>query len=71
MKYIVFGLGISGKGAIQLLEKKKLEYIVVDDKLGISSEEAKKLTAKTDIVIKSPGISWKNTYLQYLSLIHI
>lgn len=65
MKYIVFGLGISGKGAIQLLEKKKLEYIVVDDKLGISSEEAKKLTAKTDIVIKSPGISWKNTYLQY------
>lgn len=65
MKYIVFGLGISGKGAIQLLEKKNLEYIVVDDKLGISSEEAKKLTAKTDIVIKSPGISWKNTYLQY------
>ncbi|MDK9580296.1 UDP-N-acetylmuramoyl-L-alanine--D-glutamate ligase [Sneathia sanguinegens] len=65
MKYIVFGLGISGKGAIQLLEKKKLEYIVVDDKLGISSEEAKKITAKTDIVIKSPGISWKNTYLQY------
>ena len=42
MKYIVFGLGISGKGAIQLLEKKNLEYIVVDDKLGISSEEAKK-----------------------------
>ena len=65
MKYIVFGLGISGKGALQLLEKNKLEYIVVDDKLGIRSEEAKKLTAKTDIVIKSPGISWKNTYLQY------
>ena len=65
MKYIVFGLGISGIGAKELLEKKGLEYIVVDDKQAISSEKAIKITNKEDVVIKSPGISWNNKYLDF------
>ncbi len=65
MKYIVMGLGISGTGAVKLLENKKLEYIIVDDKNGIKSLDAINQTNKEDIVIKSPGISWTNEYLKY------
>lgn len=65
MKYIIFGLGISGNGAKNLLEKQKLEYIVVDDKYAIKSSEAISLLQKDDIVIKSPGISWNNEFLNY------
>lgn len=64
MKYIVFGLGISGHGALELLKSKGLEHIVVDDKLGIKSKEAINYTNDNDIVVKSPGISWKNEYLK-------
>lgn len=71
MKYIVFGLGISGNGALELLENKKLEHIVVDDKLGIKSKDAIKLTNSDDIIVKSPGISWNNEYLKYCILHNI
>ncbi|WP_068268894.1 UDP-N-acetylmuramoyl-L-alanine--D-glutamate ligase [Caviibacter abscessus] len=64
MKYIVFGLGISGEGAKELLEYKKEEFVVVDDKQGIPSINAIEITNKDDIVIKSPGISWNNEYLK-------
>lgn len=63
MKYIVFGLGISGEGAKELLQYKKEEFVVVDDKQGIPSNKAIEITEADDIVIKSPGISWKNEYL--------
>lgn len=65
MKYVILGLGISGQGALELVNSKGLEHIVVDDKKGIKSLEAIKLTNSDDIVIKSPGISWKNEYLKY------
>ncbi len=65
MKYVVLGLGISGTGAVKLLENKNLEYIVVDDKNGIKSTDAISMTNKDDIVIKSPGIAWENVYLKY------
>lgn len=64
MKYIIFGLGISGVGAKELLEKQKQEAIIVDDKNGISSKDAVYITNKDDVVIKSPGISWNNDYLK-------
>lgn len=65
MKYVVFGLGISGNGAIKLLEKNNLEYIIVDDKKGISSKDAINQINADDVVIKSPGISWENSFLVY------
>lgn len=65
MKYIIFGLGISGVGAKELLEKQKQEAIIVDDKNGISSKDAINITNKDDVVIKSPGISWNNYYLKF------
>ena len=65
MKYIIFGLGISGVWAKELLEKQKQEAIIVDDKNGISSKDAVYITNKDDVVIKSPGISWNNDYLKF------
>lgn len=65
MKYIIFGLGISGVGAKELLEKQKQEAIIVDDKNGISSKDAVYITNKDDVIIKSPGISWNNDYLKF------
>lgn len=65
MKYIIFGLGVSGVGAKELLEKQKQEAIIVDDKNGISSKDAVYITNKDDVVIKSPGISWNNDYLKF------
>lgn len=65
MKHIIFGLGVSGVGAKELLEKQKQEAIIVDDKNGISSKDAVYITNKDDVVIKSPGISWNNDYLKF------
>ena len=65
MKYIIFGLGISGVGAKELLEKQKQEFIIVDDKNGTPSKDAVYITNEDDIVIKSPGISWHNDYLKF------
>lgn len=65
MKYFVLGLGISGKGAITLLEKNNIEYIAVDDKLAMKSKDAQNIISSNDIVVKSPGISWDNEFLIY------
>ena len=41
-KAMVFGAGISGIGAKKLLEHLNYDVILVDDKLGVSSEERRK-----------------------------
>ena len=60
-KVIVFGAGLSGIGAKQLLEKKGFDVYLVDDKIGISSKEGIKILNNEDIefIVKSPGISWQ------------
>ena len=60
-KVIVFGAGLSGIGAKQLLEKNGFDVYLVDDKIGISSEEGIKILNNEDIefIVKSPGISWQ------------
>ena len=65
-KVIVFGAGLSGLGAKELLEKKGFEVYLVDDKNGISSEEGIRIinSEKIDFIVKSPGISWKVDLLQ-------
>lgn len=64
MKYIVYGLGISGNGACRLLDKYNKEYIVVDDKLATPTSEAIDLLKDDDIIIKSPGIAWTTKFLE-------
>lgn len=62
-KAMVYGNGLSGKGAKKLLEKIGYEVILVDDKTAISSEEAMKyLNENKDInlFVKSPGIPYNN-----------
>lgn len=60
-KVIVFGAGLSGIGAKQLLEKNGFDVYLVDDKIGISSKEGIKILNNEDIefIVKSPGISWQ------------
>ena len=60
-KAVVFGAGLSGLGAKELLEKKGYEVYLVDDKNGMSSSEAMELLDKEKIefIVKSPGIPWK------------
>ena len=64
-KAIVFGAGLSGLGAKELLEKKGYEVYLVDDKNGMPSSEAVELLDKEKIefIVKSPGISWKVEFL--------
>ena len=60
-KAVVFGAGLSGLGAKELLEKKGYEVYLVDDKNGMLSSEAMELLDKEKIefIVKSPGIPWK------------
>lgn len=60
-KVVVFGAGLSGLGAKELLEKKGYEVYLVDDKNGMPSSEAVELLDKEKIefIVKSPGIPWK------------
>ena len=57
---IVFGAGLSGHGARELLEKKGYNVFLVDDKTGIKSEEGIKIIdeQKIEFIVKSPGIPW-------------
>lgn len=59
-KIMIFGNGVSGKGAKKLLESEGKEVIVVDDKNGISAEKAEKLLDNVDLFIKSPGVPYNN-----------
>ena len=72
-KVIVFGAGLSGLGAKELLEKKGFEVYLVDDKNGISSEEGIRIINSENIafIVKSPGISWKVDLLQEAAKIGI
>ena len=60
-KAVVFGAGLSGLGAKELLEKKGYEVYLVDVKNGMPSSEAVELLDKEKIefIVKSPGIPWK------------
>ena len=65
-KVIVFGAGLSGIGAKQLLEKNGFDVYLVDDKIGISSKEGIKILNSENIefIVKSPGISWQVELLE-------
>ena len=65
-KGIVFGAGLSGLGAKELLEKNGYEVYLIDDKVALPSEEGIRLLNEGGIefVVKSPGIPWKAKLLK-------
>ena len=65
-KGIVFGAGLSGLGAKELLEKNEYEVYLIDDKAAMPSEEGIRLLNEEEIefVVKSPGIPWKTELLK-------
>lgn len=69
-KAIVFGAGISGKGAEKTLMKMGYEVYLIDDKIGIPSEDSMKIleNEKIDIFIKSPGVPYTKLIEKALEL---
>ena len=63
-KAIVYGAGVSGKGAINLLTKVGYSVMVVDDKIGITKEEMLESVGEYDLLIKSPGIPNENSLIE-------
>ena len=65
-KGIVFGAGLSGLGAKELLEKNGYEVYLIDDKAAMPSAEGIRLLneEKIEFIVKSPGISWKAELLK-------
>ena len=63
---IVFGAGLSGHGAKELLEKKGYNVFLIDDKTGMKSEEGIKIIdeQKIEFIVKSPGIPWDAKLLE-------
>ena len=63
-KAMVFGAGVSGIGAKKLLEYLGYDVILVDDKLGITSEEGLNLLDGIEVFIKSPGVPYNKLVLE-------
>ena len=60
---IVFGAGISGLGAVKLLESKGKEVALIDDKVSkLKTEDGLRFIEEKEIeyIVKSPGISFKS-----------
>lgn len=66
-KAMVFGAGRSGIGAKDVLEKLSYEVILVDDKVAMSSEEARKYLDEIELFIKSPGIPYNDFVKEVIS----
>ncbi|MGF6907036.1 UDP-N-acetylmuramoyl-L-alanine--D-glutamate ligase [Fusobacterium sp. PH5-44] len=63
-KVMVFGAGLSGIGALKLLEKENYEVILVDDNSGLSSSEAISQLDNIDFFVKSPGTPYNDLVLK-------
>ena len=64
---IIYGAGISGQGALKLLESKKKEVILIDDKLTeLKTTDAMKMLDEKEVeyIVKSPGISFSNPFIK-------
>ena len=63
-KAMVYGAGVSGLAACELLKKNGYEVILVDDKKGLSSKDALKKLEDVELFIKSPGIPYNELVLE-------
>jgi UDP-N-acetylmuramoylalanine--D-glutamate ligase len=57
-KVMIYGGGVSGKGALKLLEREGYDVLLVDDKVGIKSDEAISFLNEVEFFVKSPGIPY-------------
>lgn len=57
-KAMVYGAGVSGLAACELLKNTGYEVILADDKKGVTKEDAIKLLDEVELFIKSPGIPY-------------
>lgn len=66
-RVIILGAGLSGNGTKELLDYMGVYSYLVDDKIGIKTEDAYSINLKEiSYFVKSPGISWENEFVQYL-----
>ncbi len=63
-KAMIYGAGVSGESVKRLLEENNWETIIVDDKLGMTSEEAMLYLEKIDLFVKSPGVPYNKLVLE-------
>ncbi|MGL6099230.1 MAG: UDP-N-acetylmuramoyl-L-alanine--D-glutamate ligase [Fusobacteriaceae bacterium] len=63
-KAMIYGAGLSGLSGKKIFETLGIECLLVDDEVGINSEEAEAQLDKIDIFLKSPGISNENPLVQ-------
>lgn len=57
-KAMVYGAGVSGLAACELLGKNGYKVILVDDKKGLTSQEAMSELDNVELFVKSPGIPY-------------
>lgn len=57
-KAMVYGLGTSGRAAVELLKSNSYEVIEVDDRKELNSKEALKYIHNIEFFVKSPGIPY-------------
>lgn len=63
-KAMIYGGGLSGLSGGKLFETMGKQWILIDDKSGIKSEEAMNFFGDIDIFLKSPGIPPENFLVQ-------
>lgn len=63
-KAMVYGAGVSGLAACELLKKTGYEVILADDKKGLTKEEAVKVLDGIELFVKSPGIPYNELVME-------
>jgi UDP-N-acetylmuramoylalanine--D-glutamate ligase len=66
-KVVIYGFGVSGKGAKKLLESKNIDCEVYDDKVSSKDEKERiyQNIKEFSLMVKSPGISFENEFVKY------
>ncbi|OQY10596.1 MAG: UDP-N-acetylmuramoyl-L-alanine--D-glutamate ligase [Fusobacteriia bacterium 4572_132] len=70
-KILIYGAGVSGRGAEKLAQKEKIEYLLIDDKKGFDDKKLLSELNQYDLLIKSPGISFGNKIIKKAKEINI
>lgn len=64
MKAVIFGSGVSGKGALKLLKKLKFEVFLIDERTRLTNRLKERLLNHLDILVLSPGVDIENEFVK-------